>query len=102
MTTAQTLPHWDLTEVYPSLQAPEFEQGFQDVVDDIASLAALFDKYGIGGEAAEAAPATGPETVAAFDAVTERMNAVLAAVQTLSAYIQSFVATNSRDDLAQA
>jgi hypothetical protein len=40
MATAQTLPHWDLTEVYPSLQSPEFEQGFQDVVDDIAALAA--------------------------------------------------------------
>ena len=99
MTTAPTLPHWDLTEVFPSLQSPEFEQGFQDVVDDIAALAALFEEYGIGGEAKATSM---PETVAAFDAVTARMNAVLAAVHTLNAYIQSFVATNSRDDRAQA
>ena len=40
--------------------------------------------------------------VALFDEVTSRLNAVLADLETMDAYISSFVETNSRDDRAQA
>jgi oligoendopeptidase F len=97
--TASALPHWDMTPVYPSLESPEFAAGFHAAVVAIDDLAHLFDQHGIGQHP------TGPldaATVAAFEAVLARLNTVQADRQTLLAYINSFVSTNSRDTLAQA
>lgn len=88
-----------MTVVYPDIDSPEFRAGFQSVVDAIAGLAALFDAHGVGrrdGLATDAA------TVAAFEAVTGRFNAVVEEVSTLGAYLASFVTTDSRDTAAQA
>src|SRR5437773_1763161 len=99
MSTTQALPHWDMAVVYPGLDSPEFEEGFSAVVKDIDDLVALFDRFGVGQREHEPLDA---ETARAFDTVIERYNAVLDETQTLNAYIQSFFATNSRDNLAQA
>lgn len=96
---APPLPHWDMTVVYPGLTAPEFEQSFRSVIDSIAGLVQLFDAKGI---AARPAAPLSPDDIEVFEAVTTRYNDVVAQTRTLSAYISSFVATNSRDDLAQA
>ena len=98
-TAAPALPHWDMTVVYPNLQSPEFAAGRDAVLAAITDLAALFDSHGIGGQA----PAVlDTPTVAAFEAVTAAWNTVIPAYHTLSAYIGSFVATDSRDAAAQA
>ncbi len=99
MPTTQTLPHWDMTPVYPSLQSPEFEQGFAQVVQDINELAELFDLHFIMEQ-----PAIVPDAsvVRTFEMITERYNSVLDTTRTLSTYISCFVTTNSQDDLAQA
>ncbi len=99
VTMEKTLPHWDMTPVYPGLQSPEFEQGFRSVIEAIDDLAQLFDKHNIRQQ--PQAPPTG-ETVRTFEEVIERYNAVLEESQTLVAYIRSFTSTDSRDDLAQA
>jgi oligoendopeptidase F len=99
VSTTSTLPRWDMTVVYSSLDSPAFEQGFRRVTEDIAALGALFDELHVGE------PSTGPltaETVRAVETVIERANAVLDGVRTLSAYISAFVTTNTRDNLAQA
>jgi oligoendopeptidase F len=96
---APALPRWDMTVVYPSLDSPAFDAGFRTTVEGITALAQLFDDYAI--ERRE--PALLDEsTIQAFEAVLDRYNALLAAVLTLSSYINAFVTTNSRDDLAQA
>ncbi len=93
------LPHWDMTVIYPGLESPEFAAGFRAVADEIAELAALFDRLGV----ARRAPAPlDDETVRAVETVIARYNAVLEQAETLGAYIRSFVSTNSRDDQAQA
>src|SRR5436190_4204700 len=99
VSATQTLPHWDMTVVYPSLQSREFEQGFRSVVEAINDLSKLFDARQVGRR--EPAPLD-DKTVQAFEDVIGRYNAVLEEVRTLGSYIQSFVTTNSRDDLAQA
>lgn len=96
--TASALPHWDMTVVYPSLESPEFTQGFEAVTRSIAELADLFDGYAIGGDAA---PTVNAETIAAFEQIVERYNAVLEETRTLGAYISSFVSTDSRNNVAQ-
>ena len=45
--THTTLPHWDMTVVYPGLDSPEFEQGFRAAIGSIDDLTALFDSHGI-------------------------------------------------------
>ncbi len=48
-TSTATLPRWDMTVVFPSLESSEFEEGFRSVCDNINSLAALFDEHKVGG-----------------------------------------------------
>jgi pepF/M3 family oligoendopeptidase len=99
MTTTQTLPHWDMTVVYPSLESPEFALGFAQVTQEINDLAHLFDEHHI-----EEQPSLGMDdsVIHTFEIVVERYNAVLEDTKTLAVYISCFVSTNSHDDVAQA
>ena len=97
--TQGPLPHWDMTTVYPSLDSPEFEAGFRSVIGAIARMGELFDQHGI----AKRQPAPLDEaTVQALETVIQAMNAVLEEMRTVSVYINSFVSTDSRNNLAQA
>ncbi len=98
-TNTATLPHWDMTPIFPSLASPEFEQGFRDVTTHIDELAARFDREAIAKREPAALDAA---TVGAFERVIAQLNAVLDEFRTLSAYISAFVSTDSRDNLAQA
>jgi oligoendopeptidase F len=100
MSFVKTLPHWDMTVVYPSMDSPEFAEGFSSVVHDIYDLAKLFDTHQIMKQTSP--PSLDDHTVQAFETVILRYNAVLEAKRTLSAYITCFVTTNSHDTLAQA
>ncbi len=93
------LPHWDMSVVYPGLDSPEFAADFAAAQADVAAAAALFDALGIGERAA--APLADAD-VAAFEQVVAALNPLLERAGTLSAYIYSFVTTDSRDTVAQA
>ena len=99
MSTTQTLPHWDMTTIYPSLKSPEFAQGYTRVVQDINDLAELFDLHFVMEQPPIAVDAA---VVRTFEMITERYNVVLDVTRTLSAYISCFVTKNSQDDLALA
>ncbi|HEX5166540.1 MAG TPA: M3 family oligoendopeptidase [Thermomicrobiales bacterium] len=94
-----TLPRWDMSVVYPSLDSPEFEAGLASVVAGIDGLAELFDQNGV--ERRDPSPLDAA-TVAAVDEVIERMNAVIEAAANLGSYISAFISTDSRNDRAQA
>ena len=97
--TTGTLPRWDMSVVYPDLGSPEFEAGLAESVAHIDGLAELFDRHGV--ERREPV-ALDDATVTAVEEIIERLNAVLQESATLGAYISSFIATDSRDDRAQA
>src|SRR5262249_41614854 len=99
VTTTSVLPRWDMTVVYPGLDSTEFDQGFRAVTDEIAGLSTLFNELHV--ERQPAAPLT-PQLVRIVETVIERVNTVLADIQTLSAYLSAFVTTDSRDNVAQA
>lgn len=99
MTTAQKLPHWDMSNIYPSLSSPEFAYGFSSLLADITALAQLFDTHGIQEQSNQAVTDT---TVSTFETIITRYNAVLEENRTIGAYISCFVSTNSRDVVAQA
>ncbi len=100
MSTATPLPRWDVSTVFPSLESPEFAAGVADVVRRVDELAALFDSERVQRLSEP------PEDTAALAQAVERvivaMNATLEPYRTLSSYIYSFVATDSRNTLAQA
>lgn len=97
-TTQSTLPHWDMTVVYPGLESDAFERGYQDVIDGVDRLAQSFDRHRIGKLDDSAVH---DETVRSFDEVTTELNTLLERAQTLGAYLSSFISTDSRNDLAQ-
>src|SRR5437870_4176755 len=96
---ATALPHWDMSVVYPSLDAPEFARDFAAAIGEIDALVTLFDTHQI--DKRERAPLD-PAAVAAFESAVSALNSIFERAHTLRAYIYSFVATNSRDTQAQA
>ena len=97
--TPSSLPRWDLTSVYPSLDSPEFSQAFTALGTSVDSLAAALDALPCGPTGLAT---SGPEVIAAFEAVTGRINQIAEQVRTIGAYVYGFVSTDSRDELAQA
>lgn len=93
------LPHWDMTVIYPGLESDEFEAGFQATITATDNLTALFDDHQIDRIDP---PPVDEETISLFEKIITQFNTVTDDVHTLRAYIYSFVATNSRNDLAQA
>ena len=100
MSIVKTLPHWDMTPIYPGMDSPEFSNGFSNIVQDIENLTKLFDDYHIMKLSTE--PALDQEKIQAFETVIAQYNTVLEATETLAVYIMCFVTTNSYDTLAQA
>jgi len=99
MGNVQTLPHWDMTVVYPGLNSPEFDQGFAHFAQQIAELVQLFDAHGIHAQPASELTEAAIQT---FETITSRYNLVLEETTTLGAYLGCFVTTNTQDTLAQA
>ena len=99
MTATYRLPHWDMSVVYPDLESPEFAHDFADVQAEIAAALALFNEHGI--DKRDTAPLD-DATVATFTRVVAALNRVFERAMTMRAYIYSFVATDSRNTLAQA
>lgn len=99
MTTTSMLPHWDMSVIFPSLQSPEFTEGFAQVVQNINAMAQLFDQLQIEKQAT---PTINETIIEQFETVVQHYNAVLDSTRTLSSYITCFTTTNSQDDVAQA
>ncbi|MBI3959650.1 MAG: M3 family oligoendopeptidase [Chloroflexi bacterium] len=97
---AYQLPHWDMSVVFPSLDSPAFAAGFQRAVENVDRLEALFNEHAIGNPAV--AVVFGDGTVSIFEAVLTQINDTMEVVNELSAYVTSFISTNSRDTQAQA
>ncbi len=91
--TTNTPPHWDLSNVYPSLSSIKFNADFKKLQKMIAELEDYFQT------ALPKADETAKSALLAETASTliDRFNAILLVAGTLGAYIQSFVSTNSYD-----
>ncbi len=95
----QALPHWDLSDLYPSLDSREYAAAREAYGAGVARLEALYDEHSVrGGDALEVNDAT----VKAFEAALGETNEILNDLRRVNAYISSFVTTDARDDAAQA
>lgn len=93
-------PRWDMSVVYSSLESPEFAAGFAATIQKIRDTVALFDAEGIA--APSESPAVDAALVTRFERVLIALTETQEAVRTLRGYISAFVATDSRDTVAQA
>jgi oligoendopeptidase F len=93
------LPRWDLSVLFPSLDSPEFGEGFARLHSGIDHLTRLFDDVGIA-----AAPTRRSETapVVEFERVLSALNVVSQQFDSMGAYLFGCISTDSRNDLAQA
>lgn len=100
MTTLETkLPHWDMSPVFPALDAPEFERAFEKFTSGIGELVALVDARDV--RKASVAEVT-DDVVALFEDVLGRLNDIGDEVREIQAFLHAFVTTESQNDLAQA
>lgn len=92
-----TPPRWDLSNVYPGLESPEFAAALADFQRQLADLEALL----AGPVAASNADTPIPTLALLVGESLDRFNRVSELAGTLHPYVMSFVATNSRDNLAR-
>jgi pepF/M3 family oligoendopeptidase len=94
-----SLPRWDMTAIFPSLDSAEFQSAFAEAKKAVESLETLCDSFQVRRADRDGVTA---EWVSAFETVTDRLNEVLQKVHTLRSYIGSFVSTDAGNDRAQA
>ncbi|HZU12606.1 MAG TPA: M3 family oligoendopeptidase [Chloroflexota bacterium] len=99
MSAVQVLPRWDVSTVFPSLDSPEFRAEYAAVIEGIGELADLFGRVGIERISRVTVD---QGVVDGFETAMSQMADLLERVETLFVYIYCFVATNSKDDAAQA
>lgn len=95
--TDTALPHWDVTDVFPSLGSREYASARESLGADIARLQALYDEEDVRA-GVELDPEKAAKTV---EVVLPATNGVLDAQRRLEAYASSFVTTDARDEAAQ-
>lgn len=98
MSQAATLPHWDVSDVFPGLESPELRGAWDAYV---ARLGALEQQL----QAQEAAAQSGPlddERTAQIEQALGAFNTAAQEAQTLRSYIYAFTSVNSRDAAAMA
>src|SRR5271166_64333 len=88
----EALPHWDLSNVYPGLDSPEFARAVEALNRSLDELDVFLDAHEIGRGHSPQAPAAFKDAV---DGYLERTNAVLDLFGRLGAYTRSFVTTDS-------
>jgi len=94
-----SLPQWDMTPFFPGLESPEFSAAFQKVVADIDALAAFIDEHAIDRRDVPTLTPAGPGIA---EQLINRFNSIFEQQRLLASYIHGFVATNTRDAVAQA
>jgi pepF/M3 family oligoendopeptidase len=93
------LPRWDLTDLYPAVDAPELERSEADLSRALDHLAALYDRHDV--RPGDLVPVD-EATAAAFDEVLAATNAALDLFSRLESFAYGHVSTASDDERAQA
>ena len=102
MTATENLPLWSVADVHESLTSRSFVDSLERVKSDVGRLEALYDELGIRALPDGVSPTVDSETGSRLDRAIRDFNAVVAQTEILEAYVYATVATNTRDETAQA
>lgn len=86
------LPHWTLTNVFPSLESPELAAAFEAMQAQLTDLQTYLDTHGIR---APYTPDPATDYGAVLDPLLEKMNTLIRQFATVQAYVSSFITTDS-------
>lgn len=95
----EKLPHWDLSNVYPGLDSPEFREGMSQLVARLDAVDAYLQSHQIGP--AGPVPADAGTLAATVGGYLEEMNALMSHAQTLRNYVLAVVSTDSYNQQAR-
>ncbi len=94
-------PHWDVSNVYPGLESPEFQQDIDWVGSTLEALGAYLDENEIG-QSPTGPQEKDPQKLALIaDHLVQQLNALMEKSWTLRAYITAFSATDSYNATAK-
>ncbi len=93
------LPHWDMTPVYPGLEDTQFEAALDSFRSKIESFEAFLEENGIHEDGQY--PSELKALAGVILGVIERMNDCAFLEETISAYLYSFVSTDSFNQTAK-
>lgn len=98
-----SLPHWDLSNVYPGLESLEFVQAVENLKAQLDDLDNYLATHQIARTASQSMtrPEDHPGLKEIIDGYLDRMNATLRLYRTLVAYVTSYVATDSYNTTAK-
>jgi oligoendopeptidase F len=95
----ESLPHWDLSNVYPGLESSELRQDVELARSQLGALDDYLESHRI---AAGAVTAVDPASLAkVIGGYLDRMNAILRLLGTLRSYVHAFVTTDSYNATAR-
>lgn len=93
------VPHWDVTNIFPGLESDAFNQAVTAFKDDLAAMELYLESHAIGEQGAlPAAPDAYARVTAGY---VQQMNALIRTMRTLSAYVLSFISTDSYNTTAK-
>ncbi len=98
-TATDALPTWDVSDLHASFDARSFLDEMELMAADVARLTALFDERGIRALDPRRPDESDAEAGAA---AVDAYNATATRIATLMAYVYATVATDTRDERAQA
>ncbi len=90
--TQTSLPHWDMTTIYPSVDSPEYAASIEKLTDKLAALEKQVE--GLANEDGDA--------VSRFDAIVTAYNDTADLIYLDLAFVHGFIAVDSRNATAQA
>ena len=94
-TGKEKLPHWDLTNIYPGLNSPEFEQAFVDAKLLVADLEKFVGENQISSMKVQNGAANLDHNGKLAAEMINRLNSAYLLANTLTNYISSFTTTDS-------
>jgi pepF/M3 family oligoendopeptidase len=102
MTATENLPLWSVADVHESLTSRTFVDSLERIKSDVGRLEALYDELGIRALPDGVLPTVDAETGVRLDRAIRDFNSVVAQTEIIEAYVYANVATNTRDETAQA
>lgn len=89
------LPHWDLSNVFPGLDSPEFKLALQEVTTQLDELDEYINKHKLNNSAHPPADSGLGSHSNHVAYLVEQLNTVFTSVNTLNNYVSSYTSTDS-------
>ena len=88
-------PHWDVSNIYPDLDSPEYQADFDYLKNSIDTLSSYLEAHQIQKSAAGPAQQSPEEIAGILEHLITVINDLNDLAQTMGSYIHAFVATDS-------